>query len=60
MPLDIIVNQLNQVHIHTTYLFKRFMNGIARGYGLDGQGCVPARGKKFFSTPQRLDGPDRL
>jgi hypothetical protein len=28
---------------------------IATGYGLDGQGSIPGRGKKFFSTLQRPD-----
>jgi hypothetical protein len=32
--------------------------GIETGYGLDGRGSIPDRGKRFvFSTPQR---PDRL
>jgi hypothetical protein len=30
---------------------------IAMGWGLDGRGSIPDRGKKFFATPQR---PDRL
>jgi hypothetical protein len=33
---------------------------IAKGYGLDGPGSIPSRGKLFFSTPQhsyRLWGP---
>jgi hypothetical protein len=29
--------------------------GIATGYWLDGQGSIPGRGKRFFSTPQRPD-----
>jgi hypothetical protein len=31
--------------------------GIPTGYGLDGWGSLPGRGKRFFSTPQ---SPDRL
>jgi hypothetical protein len=31
--------------------------GIATGYRLDGRGSIPGRGKGFFSTPQRPDGP---
>jgi hypothetical protein len=27
--------------------------GIATGYGMDGRGSIPGRGKSFFSTPQR-------
>jgi hypothetical protein len=37
--------------------------GIATGFGLDGQGSLPGRSKKFFSTPQRPDqlwGPPSL
>jgi hypothetical protein len=30
---------------------------IATGYGLDGRGSIPDRGKRFFPIPQR---PDRL
>jgi hypothetical protein len=29
--------------------------GIAMGYGLDDRDSIPGRGKKLFSTPQRLD-----
>jgi hypothetical protein len=29
---------------------------IPTGYGLDGRGSIPGRGKRFFCTPQ---GPDR-
>jgi hypothetical protein len=25
------------------------------GYGLDGRGSIPGRGKEFFSSPQRSD-----
>jgi hypothetical protein len=25
--------------------------GIATGYGLDGRGSIPGKGKKFFSSP---------
>jgi hypothetical protein len=28
--------------------------GIPTGYGLDGLGSIPGRGKIFFSTPQHL------
>jgi hypothetical protein len=31
--------------------------GLATGYGLDGRGSFPGRGKRFVSSPQR---PDRL
>jgi hypothetical protein len=31
--------------------------GIATGYGLDGRSSIPARGKRFFPSPQR---PQRL
>jgi hypothetical protein len=31
--------------------------GITTGYGLDGRGSIPGRGKGFVSSPQ---GPDRL
>jgi hypothetical protein len=37
--------------------------GIAMGYGLDGRGLIPGKGKRFFSTPQllnRLWGPPNL
>jgi hypothetical protein len=37
--------------------------GIATGYGLDGRGLIPGRGKRFFSIPQRSDclwAPDSL
>jgi hypothetical protein len=27
------------------------------GYGLDGWGTIPSRGKRFFCYPQRLDSP---
>jgi hypothetical protein len=30
---------------------------IATGYRLDGQGSIPSRGKRFFSSPQH---PDQL
>jgi hypothetical protein len=36
---------------------------IATGYGLDGQGSISGRGKRFFSTPQhpgQLRGPPSL
>jgi hypothetical protein len=28
--------------------------GIATNYGLGGWGKIPGRGKRFFSTPQRV------
>jgi hypothetical protein len=31
--------------------------GIATGYGMDGGGSIPGRGKIFFLTPQR---PEQL
>jgi hypothetical protein len=31
--------------------------GIATGYGPDGRGLIPDRGKRFFSTPQRPNRP---
>jgi hypothetical protein len=30
---------------------------VAMGYGLDGRGLVPGRGKRFFSAPQHPDQP---
>jgi hypothetical protein len=29
---------------------------IKTGYGLDGRGSIPGRGKRFFCFPQRPDG----
>jgi hypothetical protein len=37
--------------------------GIETGYGLDGRGSIPGRGKRFFFTPwlpDRLWGPTNL
>jgi hypothetical protein len=37
--------------------------GITMGYGLDGRGSIPGRGKRFSSNPQRPDqlwGPPNL
>jgi hypothetical protein len=31
------------------------LGGIATGYGLDGWGLIPGRGKRFFFSPQRSD-----
>jgi hypothetical protein len=31
--------------------------GIATGYGLDGRGSIPGRGKRSVSTPQLSDRP---
>jgi hypothetical protein len=28
------------------------------GYGLDGRGSIPGRGKTFVSTPQRPEDPE--
>jgi hypothetical protein len=33
---------------------------IAMGYGLDGQGLIPGRSKRFVSTPQHPRGPPSL
>jgi hypothetical protein len=36
---------------------------VVTGYGLDGWGSIPGRGKRFFSTPQNPDkfwGPPGL
>jgi hypothetical protein len=30
-------------------------DGIEMGYGLDGRGSIPGKGKRFFSTSQHLD-----
>jgi hypothetical protein len=43
--------------LYTHYSKIIFTCGIATGYGLDGRGSIPGRGKRLFSTPQR---PDRL
>jgi hypothetical protein len=37
--------------------------GIGTGYGMDGQGSIPGRSKRYFSSPQgsdRLWNPPRL
>jgi hypothetical protein len=41
------------------YNNKRVDNlvGIATGYGLDGRGSIPGRGKRFFSTASMLAHP---
>jgi glycine/D-amino acid oxidase-like deaminating enzyme len=41
--------------ITTTHSFNSVF--IATGYGLDGWGSIPGRGKRFLFTPQL---PDRL
>jgi hypothetical protein len=30
--------------------------GIATGYGMDDRDSIPGKGKRFFSSPQRLSG----
>jgi hypothetical protein len=45
----------------TTFVFVFVCLGVAKGYGLDGQGSIP--GKKFVAAPQlpdRLWGPHSL
>jgi hypothetical protein len=36
-------------------LYLRSLIRLAVGYGLDSPGSIPARGKKFLTTPQRPD-----
>lgn len=47
-PLPICLSAAHQSKIILKY-------GIPTGYGLEGRGSIPGRGKRFFSTLQRSD-----
>jgi hypothetical protein len=48
----------NAAYISVSSIFTDISSvGIAAGYLLDGQGWIPCRSQRFFSSPQR---PDRL
>jgi hypothetical protein len=58
LPLGFQANILYVFIISPTLVKSRDVSiGIPTGYGLDGRGSIPSRGKRFFSAPQR---PDRL
>jgi hypothetical protein len=51
--------------IYVIYMFisRDSPVGIATGYGLDGRGSIPSRGKRFLCSPRspdRLRGPAQL
>jgi hypothetical protein len=57
----------SSVEVKTTLKFTLSIRdssvGVGTGYGLDCQGLIPGKGKRFFSTPQssdRLRGPPSL
>jgi hypothetical protein len=52
-----------EIHIIPTIWSRVSSVGIATGYGLDNLGSIPARSKRFFSTPHRIGrlwGPSSL
>jgi hypothetical protein len=47
---------ITDIHIHTKLFWSQYSSfGIVTGYGLNGRGMIPSRGKRFFCTPQRSD-----
>jgi hypothetical protein len=52
--LNLAIGLFFFLHIYTRGSWDNSV-GIAAGYGLDGRGSMPGRGKRFFSTRQRLD-----
>jgi hypothetical protein len=55
--INIIYSDLHN-WVQKNFVFLPYiLVGIATGYGLDGQGSIPGRCKRFFSSSQR---PDRL
>jgi hypothetical protein len=66
MMIDNVQNVYILLNIHDISILnvsQDTSDSIATGYGLDGRGSIPGKGKKFFSTPQRPDwlwGPPSL
>jgi hypothetical protein len=54
-PETILLRIKWTVSPHPTKRTRNSSVSIATGYGLDGQGSIPGRGKIYFSTPPRSD-----